>query len=66
MDLELFTVVFKENGAIGIEFNPELLEIAPEEELINEMTDGMDAITPVVIKLITYLQVKNDEQKEEE
>ena len=64
MDLELFTVLYKENGAIGIEFNPDLLEIAPEEELINEMTDGMDAIAPIVNKLMMYLQGKNEEDED--
>lgn len=59
MDLELFTVSYKQNGAIGIAFNPDLLEIAPQEELINEMTDGMDQIAPIVSKLMMFLKGKN-------
>ena len=62
MKLELFTVSYKENGSIGIEFNEELLQLATEEELFNEMTDGMEQIVPIVSKLMMFLQSKGDKQ----
>ena len=56
MDLELFTVLYKQNGVIGIEFNEQLLQAATEEEIFKEMTNEMEAIKPIVSKLMIFLQ----------
>ena len=60
MDLELFTVLYKQNGAIGIEFNEQLLQAATEEEIFKEMTNEMKAIKPIVSKLMIFLQKRTE------
>ena len=61
MDLELFTVSYKQNGAIGIEFNEQLLQVSTEEEIFKEMTNEMEAITPIVSKLMLFLKKGNEQ-----
>ena len=58
MQLELFTVLYKEDGSIGIEFNEELLQVATEKELFNEMDSEMRRIVPIVSKLMMFLKKK--------
>lgn len=60
MELELFTVSYKESGSIGIEFNEQLLQIATGEEIFKEMANEMEEITPIVSKLMMFL---NDKQE---
>ena len=61
MDLELFTVSYKQNGAIGIEFNEQLLQVSTEEEIFKEMTNEMEAIAPIVSKLMLFLKKENEQ-----
>lgn len=58
MDLELFTVSYKQNGTIGIEFHEQLLQVVTEEELYKEMTNEMRKIVPIVSKLMMFLKRK--------
>ena len=60
MELELFTVSYKENGAIGIEFNEDLLQVVTQEELFNEMDDSMNGLAPIVSKLMKFMKSKSD------
>lgn len=57
-ELELFTVSYKNNGAIGIEFNEQLLVLATKEELFNEMEGGMDDLAPIVSKMLKFIKEK--------
>ena len=57
-ELELFTVSFKGNGSIGVIFNEQLLALATEEEIFNEMDGDMDALAPIVSKMVEFIKVK--------
>jgi len=57
-ELELFTVSFKGNGAIGVEFNEQLLTLATEEEIFKEMEGAMDTLAPIVSKMVEFIKAK--------
>lgn len=59
-ELELFTVSFKSNGAIVIDFNEQLLVFATKEEIFSEMDGDMDALAPIVSKMVKFIQEKSD------
>ena len=56
--LELFTVSFKSNGAIGVEFNEGLLSITTKEELFNEIGNDMNELKPIVAKMMKFINKK--------
>lgn len=59
MELELFTVSLKKDGTVKVSFNPELLEIVSEKELLNEMSDKMDGLLPIAENIIDFVKSKS-------
>ena len=59
-ELELFTVSYKGNGNVGVEFNAGLLLVATKEEIFEEMAGDMDSLTPIVSKIMKFLSEKSD------
>ena len=59
-ELELFTVAYRENGTIGVDFNEQLLQVVAEEELIKKMTPSMGALRPIVVELLDYISGKSE------
>lgn len=58
MEFELFTVSLKQDGTVRVSFNPKLLEVATEEELLNEMSDKMDGLLPIAESIIEFIKSK--------
>lgn len=58
MKFELFTVLLKKDGTVKVEFNEDLLAIATEEELINEMGDKMDGLIPIAKNILSFIKRK--------
>lgn len=56
MDFELFTVLLKKDGTVSVEFNEDLLAIATEEDLVNEMGDKMDALIPIAKNILSFIK----------
>ncbi|MBZ9635612.1 hypothetical protein [Clostridium sp. FP1] len=59
----LFTVSIKNDGTtnegiIDVEFDESLLAFATQEELFNELEGEMDALMPMVAKIINLIKSK--------
>jgi len=59
----LFTVSIKNDGTtnegiIDVEFDESLLAFATQEELFNELENKMDALIPMVAKIIDLIKSK--------
>lgn len=59
MEFELFTVSLKKDGTVRVSFNPQLLEVVSEKELLNEMSDKMDGLLPIAESIINFVKSKS-------
>lgn len=59
MEFELFTVSLKKDGTVRVSFNPQLLEVVSEKELLNEMSDKMDGLLPIAESIIDFVKSKS-------
>lgn len=59
MEFGLFTVSLKQDGTIKVTFNSQLLEVATEEELLNEISDNMECLLPIVESIINFVKSKS-------
>lgn len=59
MEFELFTVALKEDGTVKVLFNPQLLEVVTEEELLTELANKMDGILPIAGSIIDFIKSKS-------
>jgi hypothetical protein len=58
MEFELFTVGIKQDGTVGVHFNPKLLGTVTEEELLNEMSGKMDDLLPIAESIVDFIKSK--------
>lgn len=63
MEFELFIVSIKQDGTVGVDFNPKLLEITTKEELLKAMDGKMDGILQSAESLIDFLKAKANGKK---
>lgn len=57
MEFELFTVAIKQDGTVKVHFNPELLQVATEEEIISHLSGKMEEnLIPIAESIIEFVQ----------
>jgi hypothetical protein len=58
MDIGSFIILphFLKMSEVNVEFNEDLLAIATEEDLANEMGNKMDALIPIAKNILSFIK----------